>query len=138
MIWSDINLLMYNCSDAIITWVKKKIGPAVSIVQSAEDVLEKEIPVAVAYLDSVTGKDAEELSEVAKKQDGVEFYMTADAQIANEFGLDKKSPALVLLKKQNEKVVTFGTWHFIRWTLNPRHVWNTPCPTLRCLDHALC
>jgi len=106
-----------GCSDAIITWVKKKIGPAVNIVQSAEEVLKKEIPVAVAYLDSVEGNDADELNEAAKQQDGIEFYMTADAQLAKKVGLDKKTPALVLLKQQNEKVVTFGMWHFITWTI---------------------
>lgn len=100
---------MIDCSESIITWVKKKIGPAVSVVTSAEEVLEKEIPVAVAYLESVEGNDAAELNEAAKQQDGVEFFMTADAQIAKKFGLDSKTPALVLLKKQNEKVSTFGT-----------------------------
>lgn len=94
-------------SDSIVTWVKKKIGPAVNIVRSAEEVLEKEIPVAVAYLESVKGNDAEELNEAAKQQDGVDFYMTDDAKLASKLGLDKKTPALVLLKKQNENVVAF-------------------------------
>jgi hypothetical protein len=34
--------------------------------------------------------------------------MTGDVDIAKVFGLNKKAPALVLLKKQNEKLSTFG------------------------------
>lgn len=86
----------------------KRIGPAVSIVESAEELLERDAPLAVAYLDSVEGADAEEFIAVAKQEDGVEFHMTADAQIAKKFGLENKTPGLVLLKKQNEKVAIFG------------------------------
>jgi protein disulfide-isomerase A1 len=89
--------------------VEKRIGPVVSIINSAEEVLENETPIAVAYLDSVEGGDAEEFIAAARQEDGVQFYMTADAGIAKKFGLDNKPPALVLLKKQNEKVATFGT-----------------------------
>lgn len=91
----------------IINWVMKRIGPAVSIVESAEELLERDAPLAVAYLDSVKGADAEEFIAVAKQEDGVEFHMTADAQIAKKFGLENKTPGLVLLKKQNEKVAIF-------------------------------
>lgn len=75
----------------------------------AEDVLEKEIPVAVAYLDSLEGEHVDELNQAAIQQDGVEFYMTKDAEIAKQLGLGNKAPALVVLKKQNEKLVSFGT-----------------------------
>jgi hypothetical protein len=54
------------------------------------------------------GKDAEELTAVARQEDGIWFYMTGDVDIAKVFGLNKKAPALVLLKKQNEKLSTFG------------------------------
>lgn len=91
----------------IITWVEKRIGDAVSIIKSAEEVLEIEAPIAVAYLDSVEGDDAELFVAAARQEDGVEFHMTDDAQIAKKIGLDQKTPALVLLKKQNEKVATF-------------------------------
>lgn len=88
--------------------MEKRIRPAVRIIKSAEEVLESETPIAVAYLDSVDGNDAEEFIAVARQEDGVEFHMTADSEIAKKFGLDQKTPALVLLKKQNEKVATFG------------------------------
>jgi hypothetical protein len=54
------------------------------------------------------GKDAEELTAVGRQEDGILFYMTGDVDIAKVFGLNKKAPALVLLKKQNEKLSTFG------------------------------
>lgn len=52
--------------------------------------------------------EAEEYIAAARQEDGVQFYMTADAEIAKKFGLDKKTPSLVLLKSQNEKVANFG------------------------------
>jgi len=56
----------------------------------------------------VQAKDAEELTAVARQEDGILFYMTGDVDIAKVFGLNKKAPTLVLLKKQNEKLSTFG------------------------------
>jgi protein disulfide-isomerase A1 len=53
------------------------------------------------------GKDAEELTAAARQEDGIWFYVTGDADIAKIFGLNNKAPALVLLKKQNEKRSTF-------------------------------
>jgi len=105
--------------------VKKRIGPAVSIIKSAADadaLLESEGPVAIAYLQSVEGADADEFTAVARLEDGVEFHMTADDQIAKKFGLKKTAPALVLLKKQNEKVATFGMCHITLWFDHNRFV----------------
>jgi hypothetical protein len=93
-----------------VAWVKKKTGPAISVVKSsadAEELLKKEITLAVAFLDDFEGKDAEELTAVARQEDGILFYMTGDVDIAKVFGLNKKVPALVLLKKQKEKLSTF-------------------------------
>ena len=91
--------------------MKKRTGPAVRILKSASDAdeaLDFEDPIAVAYVENVEGADAEEFIAVARVEDGVEFHMTADAEIAKKFGLTKKAPALVLLKKQSEKVAHFG------------------------------
>jgi protein disulfide-isomerase A1 len=105
--------------------VKKKTGPAVTIIKSAADVdalLESEDPVAVAYLSSVEGADADEFTAVARLEDGVEFHMTADEQIAKKLGLVTNAPALVLLKKQDEKVSTFGMHHIILWFYHNKFV----------------
>lgn len=109
--------------------MEKRIGDAVSIIKSAEEVLEIEAPIAVAYLDSVEGDDAE-LFVAAARQDGVEFHMTDDAQIAKKFGLDQKTPALVLLKKQNEKVATFGTCLHSHFTTGTILILYWPCAAL--------
>lgn len=76
--------------------------------------MESEGPNVIAYLSSVEGADAEEFAAVARLEDNVEFYMTADEKIAKEFGL-KKAPALVLLKKHDEKVSTFGMFRETLW-----------------------
>jgi protein disulfide-isomerase A1 len=94
-----------------VAWVKKKTGPAISVVKSsadAEELLKEETTLAVAFLDDFEVKDAEELTAVARQEDGILFYMTGDVDIAKVFCLNKKAPALVLLKKQNEKLSTFG------------------------------
>ncbi|KAH9574201.1 hypothetical protein CY35_01G044200 [Sphagnum magellanicum] len=86
-----------RASDGIVAWVRKKTGPAISVVKSsadAEELLKEETPLAVAFLDDFEGKDAEELTAVARQEDGILFYMTCDVDIAKVFGLNKKAPAL--------------------------------------------
>ncbi|KAH8973021.1 hypothetical protein BDL97_01G023400 [Sphagnum fallax] len=81
----------------MVAWVKKKTGPAISAVKSsadAEELLKEETPLAVAFLDDFEGKDAKELTAVARQEDGILFYMTGDVDIAKVFGLNKKAPAL--------------------------------------------
>ncbi|CAK9218504.1 unnamed protein product [Sphagnum jensenii] len=97
-------------SDGIVMWVKKKTGPAIDFIKSstdAQELLEQDTPVAVAFLQDFEGKDAKELTAAARQEDGIWFYVTGDADIAKIFGLSNKAPALVLLKKQNEKRSTF-------------------------------
>jgi hypothetical protein len=113
--------------------VKKKIGPAVHIIKSAaeaDEALEKEDPIVVAYLESVEGADAEEFIAVARVEDGVEFHITADEKIAKKFGLTKKAPALVLLKKQSEKVAHSGTFHVILGIIPASLMFLTTFPLL--------
>ncbi len=61
------------------------------------------------YFPVEQGKDAEELTAVARQEDGIWFYMTGDVDIAKVFGLNKKAPALVLLKKQEWEA--FNVWY---------------------------
>ncbi len=68
------------------------------------------------------GKDAEELTAAARQEDGIWFYVTGDADIAKIFGLNK-APALVLLKKQNEKRSTFGMISFF-WSHESHALWS--------------
>ncbi|CAK9193037.1 unnamed protein product [Sphagnum troendelagicum] len=98
-------------SDGIVMWVKKKTGPAIDFVKSESDaeelLLQVDTPLAVAFLENFEGKDAEELTAVARQEDGILFYMTSDANVAKIFSLNKNAPALVLRKKENEKLSTF-------------------------------
>jgi protein disulfide-isomerase A1 len=99
-------------------WVKKKTGPAIDFVKSESDaeelLLQVDTPLAVAFLENFEGKDAEELTAVARQEDGILFYMTSDADVAKIFGLNKKAPALVLRKKENEKLSTFGIMNLLQ------------------------
>ncbi|KAL7612115.1 protein disulfide isomerase-like 1-4 [Lactuca sativa] len=99
--------------DAIVTWVKKKIGPGLhnlTTTEEAEGVLTSESPVVVAFVENLVGPDSEELAAASKQEDEVSFYQTSSADVAKLFHIDPKGkrPALVLVKKEDEKVSHFG------------------------------
>lgn len=56
------------------------------------------------------GPDSEEFAAASKLDDDVNFYQTANPNVAKLFKLeaDVKRPAIVLLKKEVEKVTHFG------------------------------
>lgn len=56
------------------------------------------------------GPDSEEFAAASKLDDDVNFYQTANPNVAKLFNLeaDVKRPAIVLLKKEAEKVTHFG------------------------------
>ncbi|KAK4440741.1 protein disulfide isomerase-like 1-4 [Sesamum alatum] len=98
--------------DAIVTWIKKKIGPGVSNITTTEDaerILTSENKVVLGFLDALVGPDSEELAAASKLDDDVNFYQTANPNVAKMFHLeaDVKRPSLVLLKKEAEKVTHF-------------------------------
>lgn len=93
----------------IVDWVKKKCGPSVQTLKStadAEKALEVETPIAVSYVESLEDKNAKAFAAAADKEEGVAFYLTEDKEVAAKFSLEK-TPSLVLLKKQAEKVALF-------------------------------
>ncbi|KAI3721418.1 hypothetical protein L2E82_32429 [Cichorium intybus] len=99
--------------DAIVTWVKKKIGPGLhnlTTTEEAERVLTSESPVVVAFVENLVGPDSEELAAASKQEDEVSFYQTSNADVAKLFHISPqgKRPSLVLLKKKDEKVSHFG------------------------------
>ncbi|KAK6121661.1 hypothetical protein DH2020_044588 [Rehmannia glutinosa] len=98
--------------EAIVTWIKKKIGPGVANITTTEDaerILTSENKVVLGFLDSLVGPDSEEFAAASKLDDDVNFYQTANPNVAKMFHLeaDVKRPALVLLKKEAEKVTHF-------------------------------
>ncbi|KAH9288520.1 hypothetical protein KI387_032637 [Taxus chinensis] len=98
--------------EGIVSWIKRKTGPAVFNITStkdAETLVEPESPVAVGLFDSLESAANEEFAAVARLEDDVLFYQTTDENVAALLNIDPKAkrPALVLLKKQQEKVSHF-------------------------------
>ncbi|KAL9252462.1 disulfide isomerase-like 1-4-like protein [Drosera capensis] len=98
--------------EGIVTWIRKKIGPSVYNITSAEHaekILSSESKVVVAYLNSLVGPENEELAAASRLQDDVNFYQTVDSNISKLFHIDAeaKRPALVFLKKTAEKINYF-------------------------------
>ncbi|KAL6508808.1 Protein disulfide isomerase-like 1-4 [Orobanche hederae] len=98
--------------EAIVTWIKKKIGPGLSNITTTEDaehILTSENKVVLGFFDSLVSPDSGEFADASKLEDDVSFYQTANPNVAKMFHLeaDVKRPALVLLKKEAEKVSYF-------------------------------
>ncbi|XWS53266.1 hypothetical protein CRYUN_Cryun11dG0142700 [Craigia yunnanensis] len=98
--------------EAIVTWIKKKIGSGVynvTTLEDAERILTSETKVALGYLNSLVGLESEELAAASRLQDDVNFYQTVNPDVAKLFHIDPqvKRPALVLLKKEAEKISHF-------------------------------
>ncbi|XP_020095379.1 protein disulfide isomerase-like 1-4 [Ananas comosus] len=99
--------------DAIVTWIKKKIGPGVqniTTVDEAEKILTSEDKVVLGFLDSLVGAHSDELSAASKLEDEVNFYQTVNPDVAKLFHIDPKEnhpPSLILLKKEAEKLAYF-------------------------------
>ncbi|MBA0735744.1 hypothetical protein Gogos_019560 [Gossypium gossypioides] len=98
--------------EAIVTWIKKKIGPGISnitTIDEAERILTSESKVALGYLNSLVGPESEEIAAASRLQDDVSFYQTVNPDVAKLFHLDPqaKRPALVLVKMEAEKISYF-------------------------------
>ncbi|KAF4356424.1 hypothetical protein F8388_013289 [Cannabis sativa] len=98
--------------EAIVTWIKKKIGPGINNITTTEDaerILASEGKVVLGYLNSLVGSESDELAAASRLEDDVSFYQTVNADVAKLFHIDAeaKRPALVLLKKEAEKLSHF-------------------------------
>ncbi|CAM8970432.1 unnamed protein product [Rhodiola kirilowii] len=98
--------------EAIVTWIRKKTGPGVaniSTVEEAQKVLDSESKVVLGFLNSLVGPESEELAGASRLEDDVNFYQTVNADVATLFHLDKdaKRPAVVMVKKDGEKLSHF-------------------------------
>lgn len=107
--------------DAIVAWIKKKVGPAthnVTTVEDAERILTSEDKVVLGFLDSLVGPESNELAAASKLEDGVNFYQTVNADVAKLFHINPevKRPSLVMLKKDDEKLSHFDG-KFVRSTI---------------------
>ncbi|KAH7691178.1 protein disulfide-isomerase A1 protein [Dioscorea alata] len=98
--------------DAIVTWIKKKVGPAVyniTTTEEAEKILTSENKVVLGFLDSLVGPDSVVLAAISRLEDDVNFYQTVNPDVAKLFHIDHeaKRPSLVMLKKEAEKLAYF-------------------------------
>ncbi|XP_010534435.1 PREDICTED: protein disulfide isomerase-like 1-3 [Tarenaya hassleriana] len=98
--------------DAIVMWVKKKTGPSIQNItttEEAERVLSAERKVVLGFLNSLVGSESEELAAASRLDDDVSFYQTASPDVAKLFEIvsEAKRPALVILKKEDEKLARF-------------------------------
>ncbi|KAA8539324.1 hypothetical protein F0562_026016 [Nyssa sinensis] len=101
-----------RAKDAIVNWVKKKTGPGIynlTTTEEAERILTDESKVVLGFLDTLVGPESEELAAASRLEDDVNFYQTANPDVAKLFHIDPqvKRPALVLLKKAAEKISHF-------------------------------
>lgn len=100
--------------DAIVTWIKKKIGPGIYNITTTEDaerILTSENKIVLGFLESLAGPETEQLAAASKLEDGINFYQTTNPNVAKLFSIEDiaKRPALVFLKKEAEKVVHFAS-----------------------------
>ncbi|XP_047171767.1 protein disulfide isomerase-like 1-4 [Vigna umbellata] len=98
--------------DAIVTWIKKKIGPGVynlTTLEDAQRILANETKVVLGFLNSLVGSESEELAAASRLEDDVNFYQTVNSDVAKLFHIDPdaKRPALILVKKEEEKLSHF-------------------------------
>lgn len=65
------------------------------------------------------GSESEELAAASRLEDDLSFYQTASPDIAKLFEIETqvKRPALVLLKKEEEKLARFGKTPRIHYLL---------------------
>ncbi|THU43877.1 hypothetical protein C4D60_Mb02t01450 [Musa balbisiana] len=95
--------------DAIVAWIKKKIGLGVqniTTVEEAEKIFTSESRLVLGFLDSLVGAESLELSAASKLEDNINFYQTVNPDVAKLFHIDAdtKRPSLVLLKKEADKI----------------------------------
>jgi len=71
--------------------------------------LSAEPKVVLGFLNSLVGSESEELAAASRLEDDLSFYQTASPDIAKLFEIETevKRPALVLLKKEEEKLARF-------------------------------
>eukprot|EP00262_Sarcandra_glabra_P018748 TRINITY_DN684_c0_g1_i2.p1 TRINITY_DN684_c0_g1~~TRINITY_DN684_c0_g1_i2.p1 ORF type:complete len:579 (+),score=130.37 TRINITY_DN684_c0_g1_i2:33-1739(+) len=106
----------HRTKDAIVTWIKKKTGPAIHNITTTEDaerILDVEKKLVLAFVDSLKGHESQELAATSRLEDDVNFYQTTNPDVAELFHINPISnrPALVMLKKEAEKLAYFdGTF----------------------------
>ncbi|GAB2276755.1 Protein disulfide isomerase-like [Dionaea muscipula] len=98
--------------DAIVTWVRSKTSPSIrniTTIEEAEQIVNSESRMVVAFLDSLKGANSKELEAASRVEEDISFYQTASSDVAKVFQIDPNGirPTLVLLKEHEEKLSRF-------------------------------
>uniref|UniRef100_A0ACD5WYT8 Uncharacterized protein n=1 Tax=Avena sativa TaxID=4498 RepID=A0ACD5WYT8_AVESA len=98
--------------DAIVAWVTKKLGPGVQNVTTVDDaqkIITGDDTAILAFLHPLSGAHSYELAAASRLEDTVNFYQTTSPDVAKLFHIDPeaKRPSVVLLKKEEEKLVVY-------------------------------
>ncbi|XP_057979593.1 protein disulfide isomerase-like 1-3 [Malania oleifera] len=115
LLFSDGAIKIYKgprTKDDVVAWVKKKTGPSLpnlTTTEEAERVLAAEPRVVLGFFDTLKGPESDELAAASKEDDDVVFYQSTSIDVAKIFHIDShvKRPALVLIKKEDEKISHF-------------------------------
>ncbi|CAF1081329.1 unnamed protein product [Adineta steineri] len=104
--FSDGTTFEYNggrSQDDIVSWLKKKTGPAADELKTVDDLnklKEANDVVVIGAFKDTDGDAAASFLQVAKTLDGIPFGITSNQDVLKE--LDVKSDAIVLFKKFDE------------------------------------
>ncbi|XP_065871403.1 protein disulfide isomerase-like 1-3 isoform X2 [Euphorbia lathyris] len=98
--------LLDRTRDSIANWVYQKMNNSVqnltllTSIDEAERVLASNSLIVLGFLHSLQGEESEVLAAVAKQNTDVNFYQTANAEVAKLFHIEPqiKCPALVILE----------------------------------------
>ncbi|XBI42758.1 hypothetical protein VPH35_107610 [Triticum aestivum] len=103
--------------DAMVTWISQRLSPDVqnvTTIDKAEKIITGHGVAVLAFLDSLSGADSDELAAASRLEDisslyrAVNFYQMTNPDVAKLFHVDPeaKRPSLVMLKKQEEVKLT--------------------------------
>jgi protein disulfide-isomerase A1 len=95
-------------ADALVSFMKKQVLPAVSVLESAEvkNFADSDKVVVIGFFESTEGKDFDTFSSVAKQlRDDYTFGVSTDAAVASELGAEV--PGVILFKKFDERKNVF-------------------------------
>ncbi|KAF5185442.1 disulfide isomerase-like 1-4, partial [Thalictrum thalictroides] len=102
----------HQTKDGLVSWVKKRTGPGafnITTLEAAEHISNIENKFVLGLLDSLVSPESNQLCSASRHEDDINFYQTDNPDVAKFFHIDPtaKRPALVLVKKEDEKFSHF-------------------------------
>ncbi|PIA64672.1 hypothetical protein AQUCO_00100258v1 [Aquilegia coerulea] len=102
----------HQTKDGLVSWVKKRTGPGafnITTLEDAEHISNIENKFVLGFLNSLVGPESSQLCSASRREDDINFYQTDNPDVAKFFHINPtaKRPALVLVKKEDEKFSHF-------------------------------